>query len=326
MLRADDGHSAWGVRAASCPFAGPQLALAIAWPPWQWSRSMMKVVFNTPPGPAPGRAGCVRSLAVAASAGVGCVLTSTAMATPRPLPFTYTTETLAPGEVEIEEYADVTPVKAQNRATKNLDFYLATQFQTEFEIGIVERLELGLYIVYVPTPAGYDDPASLTETTGIKQRLRYIFADPGAWPIDVGLYGEVVEGDTEAEIEAKILLQRRFGKLRVASNLWAEYELYYTPGTTLALNPTLGATWELSPTAHVGAEGWMRVEFPNPAVHPREFSSGPVGYVGPTLMLDFGKAWWTVGIYGRVTDTNHTMEPGDAFGPVWGRTVIGLNL
>ena len=293
---------------------------------------MMKVVFNSREGRRLARKGFLRSLVAAAAASIATAMTSSAAATPRPLPFTYTTETLAPGEVEIEEYADLTPVKAlapvtvDDPATAHPVFYLASQFQTEFEIGLLERLELGLYLVYVPEPAGLTSTASLTETTGVKQRLRYVFADPGAWPIDVGVYGELVEGDTEAEFEGKILLQRRFGKLRLASNLWAEYEKYYTPGSTIALNPTLGATWEITPAVHVGAEGWMRVEFPNPVVHPREFGSGPAGYVGPTFMLDFGKAWWSFGVYARVTDVGYSLKPGDPFGAVWGRSVIGLNL
>ena len=35
-----------------------------------------------------------------------------ARATPRPLPFTYTADTLGAGETEIENYVDLTPVKA----------------------------------------------------------------------------------------------------------------------------------------------------------------------------------------------------------------------
>jgi hypothetical protein len=249
-----------------------------------------------------------------------------ARATPRPLPFTYTTETLGTGELEVEQFADLTPVKALS-GLANPTWYLGTQFQTEFEYGITDRLELGLYIVYVPTPAGYTLTAPMTEVTGAKQRLRYVFADPGEWPIDVGVYGEIVEGDTEAELEAKILLQRRIGKLRIDTNLWAEYELYYaTPQKDIVLNPTLGATYEITPAVHVGAEGWMRVEFPNPAVTPRPYALGPAGYLGPAALFNFGKVWWSTGVYARVTEVEHTMQLGEPYGPVWIRTIVGLNL
>ncbi len=269
-----------------------------------------------------------RTRAAAVAATIAIALTAkSAHATPRPLPFTYTTDTLAPGELEVEEYADIVPAKALNAINKPV-WYGATQFQTEFEYGIADRLELGLYVVYVPTPAEYLELAPTTETTGVKERLRYVLADPGAWPIDVGLYGELVEGQTEAELEAKILLQRRFGRLRVDANLWAEYELYYeAPQRDVVINPTLGATYEVTPMFHVGAESWLRAEFPNISVPtPRPFALGPVVYVGPAILFNFGKVWWSTGLYARVTDIDHSLQPGELYGPIWGRTVIGLSL
>jgi hypothetical protein len=250
-----------------------------------------------------------------------------ARATPRPLPFTYTTETLGTGELEVEQFVDLTPVKGLD-SNNNPISYLGTQFQTEFEYGITDRLELGLYVVYVPSPADCCILAApMTEVTGAKERLRYVLADPGEWPIDIGLYGEIVEGQTEAEVEAKILLQRRIGKLRIDANLWAEYELYYASSRRdIVLNPTLGTTYEITPSVHVGVEGWMRVEFPDPAASPRPYALGPAGYVGPAVLFNFGKLWWSTGVYARVTEVNHDMQPGEPYGPVWIRTIIGLSL
>jgi hypothetical protein len=261
------------------------------------------------------------------AAGLLLLAAPDASATPRPLPFTYTTETLPKDSFEIEQYADLTPLRALSSSSGAPVWYAGTQFQTELEYGITDRLELGLYFVDVPSPGdGYAQTAPMTEGTGVKERLRYVFAEPGAWPIDVGLYGELVENDHEVELEAKLLLQRRFGKLRVATNLWAEYELYYQPQRDLVINPTLGATYELTPLLHLGAEGWMRVEFPDPAPHTRPFSVGPAGYVGPTVLLNFGRLWWSSGFYARVTDADHTMKPGEPYGPVWGRMVVGIDL
>jgi hypothetical protein len=166
----------------------------------------------------------------------------------------------------------------------------------------------------------------MTEGTGVKERVRYVFADPGEWPVDVGVYGELVENDHEFEVEAKLLLQRRFGKLRVATNLWAEYELYYQPQKDLVLNPTLGATYEVTPAVHLGAEGWLRAEFPDPAPHPRPYSVGPAVYVGPTVLVNFGRLWWTTGIYGRVSEVDHVMQPGEPYGPLWARMIVGMDL
>jgi hypothetical protein len=267
-----------------------------------------------------------RALAFFAPILLAIVTARPARATPRPLPFTYTTDTLNEGQLEVEEYADLTPVKAFN-ANGNPTWYTATQFQTEFEYGITDRLELGLYIVFVPTPSGYSFVAPMTEVTGVKERLRYVLADPGAWPIDVGLYGELVEGDTEAEVEGKILLQRRLGRLRIDANLWGEYEVYYgVSQRDVILNPTLGTTYEITPSFHLGAETWVRAEYPSPAPPTRPYGLGPVGYVGPTVLANFGKLWWATGIYARVSPIDHTMQPGEPYGPVWGRMVLGFEL
>jgi len=268
-----------------------------------------------------------RRLGSAALTVCGLLCAANAAATPRALPFTYTSETLPKGAFEIEQFADLTPVRAYSTASGEPVWYGATQFQTELEYGLAERLELGLYFAFAPSPGdGYASTASLTEGNGFKQRLRYALANPGEWPIDVGLYGELVENDREIELEAKVILQRRLGKLRIAANLWAEYEVYYRPQKDLVFNPTLGITYEVTPAIHLGAETWLRVELPDPAPHPRPFSVGPVDYLGPTFLFNFGRLWWSNGIYVRTTRMHHTMKPGEPYGPVWGRTMIGFDL
>jgi hypothetical protein len=256
-----------------------------------------------------------------------------AEATPRPLPFTYTYDTLAEGESEVEQYIDLTPVKAIAPSGSPI-WYTATQFQMEFEHGISDHLELGLYAAFQPgAPDGYTDTATLTEGTGFKERLRWRIAEEGELPIDLALYGELVEYATEFEIEAKVILQKRFGKLRVVANAWAEREYYYAaPQQDWVLNPTVGATYQVTPSFHAGVEYWMRVEFPDPAPAVRPFSVGPNQFVGPTLMFAFGHLWWSTGIYARVNDVSRTAlptngnQPPDNYGPIWARTVIGLEL
>jgi hypothetical protein len=265
-------------------------------------------------------------------------LTSIASANPRALPFTYTTDTLAPGQVEFEQTVDLTPLNAVGANGGNAA-YLASQFLTEFEIGVCERLELALYLTFVPTvnsnviAAGTQ--AIMPEGSGAKQRIRYTLAPLGEWPVDVGLYGELSENEHELELEGKVLLQRRVGKLRVDANLWAEYEMYFArqgDGSIqrdVVINPTLGATYEITPRLSIGIDSWLRGEYPTnqymaPATRP--FALGPEYYVGPAIMMSFGKIWWTVAGYVRVTDFDETPPVGSYFGRVWFRTMFGYNL
>lgn len=246
-----------------------------------------------------------------------------AQANPRALPFTYTTDTLQPGAFEIEQYADLIPLVAME-PTGAQQHYLASEFFTELEIGLRDRLELGLYFTFVPSARS--QAADLPEKNGLKQRLRYIFADPGAWPVDVGVYGELSESEDEIELEAKVLLQRRFGRVRVASNLTAEYEWDFTGERDLVIDPSLGVTAEITPALHAGIDSWMRAEYRQDESEPRSFAVGPEAYVGPAVMASFGKLWWTVGAYARVTDPNHDLQPGEIYGRVWIRSMIGYQL
>jgi hypothetical protein len=257
---------------------------------------------------------------------------ATAGATPQPLPFTYLYETLPKGSLEVEQYADYTPLKVLD-ANGNPVTYGASQLQTEFEYGISDRLELGLYVTFAPNGgSNYQKTPILTEGNGIKERLRLRLAEEGQWPVDVGLYGELVENERELELEGKIILQRRIGDLRIAANLWAEreYENFDVHQGDWVINPTLGLTYQVTPVFHPGIESWMRAEYPDSAPA-RTFNLGPQVYVGPTAMLDFGNFWWSTGAYLRVTDVRHDLDAGlnggapDAFGELWIRMIIGLS-
>ena len=265
-----------------------------------------------------------------------CATGGVVHANPRPLPFTYQTETLPRGAVEVEQFVDLVPLRAVPGASSNADqiWIVASQFTTEFEAGLTDRLELGLYVTFVPQAnADYATQVpTLPEGNGIKQRLRYHLGDPETWPIDVALYGEVSENEREIELEAKIILQRRVGRVRFITNLWAEHEFYLTGRREWVLNPTLGVTGELTPRYHLGAEGWLRSEYPVGATGPRDFNLGPHVYVGPAFMANFGNLWWSTGLYVRVTDFDRTVQVadptrfGDSYGHFWFRTIVGLSL
>jgi hypothetical protein len=246
-----------------------------------------------------------------------------ASANPRPLPFSYPHEQLAEGGTEIEQYTDFTPVKADPLNTGTPSGYGLFQFQTEFEHGITNRLELGLYVTYAPNNAAFNTPGGL-EGNGMKQRLRYKLADTGVWPLDVSVYGELTENDKEFEIEGKVILQRRFGVMRIIANANVEQEFEYNGRKDIVISPSGGLTFDAWPAFQPGIEWWMRGEYAEENPPPRTFNLGPEQYVGPAALVQFGSLWWTNGVYVRVTDWNHSLEAGDVFGKVWIRSVVGL--
>jgi hypothetical protein len=56
----------------------------------------------------------------------------------------------------------------------------------------------------------------------------------------------------------------------------------------------------------------------------------PNVYVGPAMLFNFGKFWWSTGVYFRVTNTSYdAVAQGtigqDIFGEVWVRTMMGIS-
>jgi hypothetical protein len=115
------------------------------------------------------------------------------------------------------------------------------------------------------------------------------------------------------------------------ANLWVEQEMNRPlddaeRNVDFVLNPTMGLTYEVTPTFQPGVEYWGRgvlgakedtsVDSINDRFH---------NFLGPTAHFDWGKVWWSLGVY---ADLNNFSEPqvGEAYGPVWVRTLLGLTL
>lgn len=264
-----------------------------------------------------------------AAAALVSLLSPLARANPHPLPYSYPYQTLPQGRVEVEEIADMVPMKvAREKEDGTRDAVTALRYRltTELELGITDRLELGLYFTF-RQGATADTPALRFE--GMKQRLRYRFAEEGDWPLDVGFYFEVAELYNEIEIEQKLLLSRRFGYLTLVSNLWVEQEYYFQDDEwKLIYNPTLGGVYELSPNFMLGLEYWARGRFDDGAEVGAEAAadspSGTRHYLGPTLLLQSGEAWWSTGVYARLDQWGEDAVAEDPYGKVWIRTMVGL--
>ncbi len=257
-------------------------------------------------------------------------------ANPHPLPYSYPYQTLAEGEVEVEEIVDLIPMRVAREkldGTRDAVTALRSQLQTEVELGLTDRLELGLYFVF-RQGATADTPALRFE--GLKQRLRYRFAEEGDLPLDLGVYLEIAEFYNELEIEQKLLLSRRFGYLTTAVNLWVEQEYYFQDDAwKLIYNPTAGVVYELSPRFMIGLEYWARGRFDAAAEDetqsdetlgsgPQRYETAARHYLGPTFLLQSGPAWWSTGVYARLDNLPDTAVADDPYGKVWIRTMLGM--
>lgn len=251
-----------------------------------------------------------------------------ALANPHPLPYSYPYQTLPRGKVEVEEIADLIPMRVareKDDGTRDAVTAVRSQLQTELELGVSDRLELALYFSFHQS-ATADTPAMRFD--GVKQRLRYRFAEEGDLPVDMGVYFEVAEFYNEVELEEKLLLSRRFGYLTTVCNLWVEQEYYFQDREwKLIYNPTVGATYEFSPSFMLGLEYWARGRFDEKQAESQSSSDIPAGtrhYFGPTMLLQSGEAWWSTGVYARLDHLGDSLKAEDPYGKVWVRTMVGL--
>jgi hypothetical protein len=255
-----------------------------------------------------------------------------AAATPRPLPFTYPVETLQQGEVELEVYGDMTPLRVYADPTdpsKGRLWEPAYVLQNEFEYGLTDRIEVAFYQQFEANPV--DGGSNGMTFDGFKWEMRGRLADPGEWPIDVGIYGELELKHDELSLETKVLLAKHFGRLHWMTNLWVEWSESRPYDSSqnsfhFILNPTTGFAYQVTPTFHPGIEYWAHGELGTVGSTPLDIINNRIHhFIGPTVHLNFGKAWMTLGGYADLNNANKP-QPGEIYGSFWLRTVLGLNL
>ncbi len=263
---------------------------------------------------------------------LGALLATTANANPHPLPFSYPYETLPQGKVEIEQYMDFVPVRVEREepdGTLEGVWGVRSVLTTELELGITDNLEAGFYFQFRQGASG---GTPFMRFDGVKQRLRYRFAETGELPVDIGIYLELAEFQNELEFEEKILLSKRLGDVVLVANLWVEQEWYFQDSTTKYIyNPTAGAAYEISPRFHVGLEYWARGRFDDTSDDPEDDDGddAPTGahhYLGPTFLYQQGPMFFSLGAYARMDNIGDSAKVGDQYGKIWLRSIIGLEL
>lgn len=251
-----------------------------------------------------------------------------AVANPRPLPFTYGYPTLPSGALEVEQYIDITPVRVQREDAGGTRAVIGHryQLQTELEYGFTDKLEGALYFAFQQSASAQTPNLHLQ---GLKQRLRYRFAQANEWPVDVGVYVEMAQFQSEVEFEQKLLLSKRFGRFQASANLWIEQEYYFQDEDwKFVYNPTAGVSAELTPNFHLGVEYWARGRFDGPSEYDDDvgLASRPRHYLGPTFLMQRGGHFISLGAYARMDNITKSTLVGDPFGRAWFRVLLGIDL
>lgn len=253
-----------------------------------------------------------------------------AEASPHQLPFTYPYATMDKGETELELYNDLTPLRVNKVAadpTKGRLWEPAYTLQAELEYGVTDRWELAFYQVFESTPE--DGGEQTMRFDGFKWRARTRLFEQGDLPVDVGLYFELETLHDEWALEEKILLEKQIGALRLQSNLWVEEELerpFDDGELAFIVNPTLGAAYQFTPIFSLGAEYWARgMLVPDGDDATTRRNNMVHHFFGPAVHVNFGNVWTAAGLYAHLNDVSKP-QPGEAYGPVWFRFLLGITL
>ena len=135
---------------------------------------------------------------------------------------------------------DLVPLRAVDQATGSGTSYLSSLFQTELEIGLADRLELGLYFTFAPTYQDADGHGG--GDAGVDR-------DQAAHPLHLrGSRRVAPSASASTASSARTITSLEFAasccrcntgsaSSAVAANLWAEYELYFAKDMTTGRSP-----------------------------------------------------------------------------------------
>jgi hypothetical protein len=225
---------------------------------------------------------------------------------------TYEYATTPAGHTEVELW------HTELRDTWDADTPQRFEQRVEVEYGITDHWDIAFYTFFRQVSA--EDPAIARPLSfhAVHLETRYRLAERGELPVDVELYLELAKdfGESEYEIESKVILARDFDRVTAALNLIDEATVGKdVPGGENELGFAFGATYEITPKVHVGAEAWGNHD-----------DEGTRLSAGPAVSLAPSSRWWVAMTAGFGLVTLPGADLGKSLGACSGRLVMGFEL
>jgi len=245
---------------------------------------------STPPRTPPARR---LQLALSLLLVAGATASTPATASERRFTYTYESLVLNPGHVEVEPWTTF-------RGGRD-ELYLRFDERIEIEIGVLENLQMAWYLNAKAVTAAAGDLLKRDFVFGgVSNEWKWKLLDPVADPVGLALYGEWTAAPSKAELEAKVIVDKRFGDLVAALNAVGELEWELeTPDEVaqeLVLELDGGLAYLLTPELGLG------LELRNHTVFAGEGFEGSVVYAGPTLSYAADSWWVAVSVLPQVLD------------------------
>jgi hypothetical protein len=207
-----------------------------------------------------------------------------ALAAPRAFPLTWTSRTLEAGGHDFQTW--LTP-----RIARLDDSLVLTQGRMVMGTGIISGLEAlwGLDLDF----AGNSSRTTIDPLLTTLWRWAPLKANG---VLGLGGFARGSLGFDSAELEARLFVDKQFGKLLLALNGSASRRFFWAgrTGVDTHLEESLGARYAVGPSASFGLElylksGFLRGEYQGTAI-----------YVGPSFTFEFQKLWVSLGATAQV--------------------------
>lgn len=241
-----------------------------------------------------------------------------AEATDRVFTYTYETPVMQKGQVELEPWFTATVGKDH--------YYFRMDHRLELEWGLGKQVQTAFYVNFRVQAEDVDGAiAQKTKFRGFSNEWKFSLLDPVADPIGLGLYLEFGVQPHEAELEAKILVDKVIGPVVLAFNTVGEVEVKPQAGGAAPevegkLIFLLGGSVMIGSHFAIGAE----------VRELNVFEHGELEHAwlhaGPAIHVRSERAWATLSVLPQIVDLKsgeHDISSGAA---AEARLLVGIHL
>lgn len=230
------------------------------------------------------------------------ILTINIYSNERKFGYIYQSGVLGKGNRELEIWTTA-------RIGKDIPYYARTEHRMEFEWGITNRLQTAFYINFRNT--SQDNGSGMTskfEFKGISSEWKYQVSSPSKDAVGFALYGELGLNTDEAELEAKLIFDKKIKKSIFALNLVLENEWHlgsHSSNSEMVLEGGLGWSYDFSNSFAAGIEVRNHNQFVKGKMEHSALFAGPVvSFSQPNWWLTLTVLPQITALKGKTGETN----------------------
>jgi len=185
-------------------------------------------------------------------------------------------------------------------------YYRRLDARTEFEVGLGRKIQTSFYLNLTSQSSEIVDdtiPSIESETEfSFSNEWKIKLSDPVANVLGSGLYAELTIGTTELELEAKVILDKKIGRVTQALNLVFEPEWKWKPGNN-EIKPVMEYKFEFNYGIGIslGKGFTIGAEIRNPNLYENKSWANSALYAGPTLSWARHDFWINVTFMPQIT-------------------------